>query len=86
MSQPARLVRLVQFSKVFVSRETTSIFYQIWNNLSTTFLSFFQFCFKPIFAALSDNSYISLSSQDYFVKNFFTFSVNLKPALLRQPI
>ncbi|MBT1048330.1 hypothetical protein KJW53_05795, partial [Streptococcus macedonicus] len=35
------------------------------------FLKFFQFCFKPISAALSDNNYISVSSRNFFVNIFF---------------
>ena len=46
ISQPARLVRLVQFSKVFISLETTIIVYQISFALSTTFLSFFKSFFE----------------------------------------
>src|SRR5699024_6875751 len=72
ISQPARLVRLVQFSKVFISLETTIIFYQISFALSTTFLSFFQKLFCNLIAVvLSSDNYNSLPSLGSLVNNFF---------------
>ncbi|MCT2967516.1 hypothetical protein EFM85_06520, partial [Streptococcus thermophilus] len=59
---------LIQFSKVFASLETTSIFYQRQNILSTLFLKFFSLLRA---GRLSRNSLFIISSLLKLVNSFF---------------
>ena len=62
--------------------------FYILSNLKQLVNYFFKVFFKSVsiwlLLNISDNSYISVSSQTYFVNFFFRFSVSLTPALLRQ--